>query len=84
MVKYETFYSQTLNSYLVKVWSPVFKGGQVVLNPDQFLRFKAWANGSGNIQTVLHDLSPDDREILMTGCGPKEWDEMFKGGKDEA
>lgn len=30
------------------------------------------------IQELLPHLSADDREFLMTGCTPEEWDEMFK------
>ena len=33
--------------------------------------------GGANIQTVFPDLSPDQREALMTGISQKEWDTMF-------
>ena len=29
------------------------------------------------IQNVMPHLSPDDREFLMTGLTPEDWDEMF-------
>ena len=29
------------------------------------------------IQNALPSLSADDREFLMTGATPEEWDEMF-------
>ena len=38
--------------------------------------------GSKHIQDVFPELSADEREFLMTGCTPEEWEEMF-GGDDE-
>ena len=35
-----------------------------------------WMEGA-LIQDVMPDLSPDEREFLMTGITPAEWDEMF-------
>tara|TARA_E500000178_G_scaffold349042_1_gene405257 strand:- start:65 stop:262 length:198 start_codon:yes stop_codon:yes gene_type:complete len=29
------------------------------------------------IQNVMPHLSPDDREFLMTGLTPEDWEEMF-------
>src|SRR5215471_12864312 len=72
MPNYEVYYSKATGHYLIKVTSPMFRPSQVVLTSDQYLRFKAWLNGSKLIQEALPDLSADDREILMTGCGPKE------------
>ena len=36
----------------------------------------AWASGE-LIQNAMPSLSADDREFLMTGATPEEWDEMF-------
>jgi len=59
-------------------WSGT-KGSSVILTLDQFRRMKdLWLNGHKMIQDALPDLSASDREILMTGIGPEEWDEMFK------
>ena len=33
--------------------------------------------GEKLIQDVFPNLSPDEREFLMTGITPKEWDDMF-------
>jgi len=41
-----------------------------------------WENG-GLIQDVLPHLSPDDREFLMTGITPKEWEENFSKSEDD-
>jgi len=35
------------------------------------------------IQDVMPNLSADDREFLMTGSTPDEWDEVFGGDEDE-
>jgi hypothetical protein len=40
-----------------------------------------WLDGLGLIQDVMPDLSPDQREFLMTGMTPLEWTNMF--GDDE-
>jgi len=34
------------------------------------------------IQDVMPNLSADDREFLMTGSTPEEWDEAFGNGED--
>ena len=35
-----------------------------------------WVNGA-SIQDAMPNLSPEDREFLMTGITAKEWDSMF-------
>lgn len=77
MPKYEVFHFPAEGSYLVKVTSPVGQAA-IILSEDQYLRFKGWVNGSKTIQEAFPDLSADQREILLTGIGPKQWDEMFK------
>lgn len=37
----------------------------------------AWNNGM-LIQNAMPHLSADDREFLLTGATPDEWDEAFK------
>lgn len=34
--------------------------------------------GSGNIQDVFPHLTPDEREFIMTGITPEEWEETFR------
>jgi len=41
----------------------------------------AWANGEDLVQNCFPQLSPEDREFLMTGITPEEWDSMF--GEEE-
>ena len=41
-----------------------------------------WKEGQ-QIQEAMPQLSKDEREILMTGYTPAEWDGLFKGDDDE-
>ena len=41
-----------------------------------------WKEGK-LIQEAMPQLSKDEREILMTGYTPAEWDGLFKGDDDE-
>jgi hypothetical protein len=43
------------------------------VTPAQWLE---WCTGVV-IQKAMPHLSADDREFIMTGIGPSEWDEMF-------
>jgi hypothetical protein len=39
--------------------------------------YLGWVRGVGLIQNMLPHLTPDQREFLMTGVTPAEWDEAF-------
>ena len=39
-------------------------------------QIKAWENGQ-LIQDAMPNLSADEREFIMTGFTPSEWDEMY-------
>ena len=39
-------------------------------------QLKDWENG-GLIQDVMPNLTASQREFLMTGCTPEEWDKNF-------
>ena len=41
------------------------------------LALEAWKQGTRPIQNCLPHLSADDREFLMTGVTPEEWDAAF-------
>lgn len=75
------------NGYKVTVtppaWSGISGGTSVVLNADQFSRYNTWNSGLALIQEALPDLSPADREILMTGIGPDLWDQEFSDEDEE-
>lgn len=40
-----------------------------------------WQHGSRPIQEMLPKLSVDEREFLMTGITPAEWDKYMMGGE---
>jgi hypothetical protein len=42
-----------------------------------------WKSGVTYIQTALPNLNADQREFLMTGAGPGEWDEIFPDEDDD-
>ena len=46
----------------------------IPVNPDDYM---AWIMGRGNIQELMHYLSDDDREFLISGITPGEWDSVF-------
>ena len=41
-----------------------------------------WKNGE-HIQKVMPDISPEDREFIMTGMTGDEWNELFPPDDDE-
>ena len=51
----------------------------IPITPDQL---EAWEKGGALIQDVMPEVSIDDREFLMTGMTPEDWDSTF-GGDDE-
>lgn len=50
---------------------------EIDVTDDMLLEWRAGAL----IQSVMPHLSADDREFLMTGATPEEWDTIF-GGRD--
>ena len=41
------------------------------------MQVQRWQNGEGNIQDIMPQLSADEREFLITGMTPEEWDHAF-------
>lgn len=41
-----------------------------------------WRGGT-LIQNAMPNLSPDDREFLMTGMTPDEWEDNYQGEDDD-
>ena len=63
-------------TWLITVTPPTFmatKSQQVHLTVDQYKRFKQWLDGGVVIQNALSDLSPSQREILLTGLGDEDF-----------
>lgn len=45
-------------------------------------QYYAWVGGK-KIQDAMPNLSPDDREFLMTGATPEEWDALCSNDEPE-
>ena len=45
--------------------------------PIQFADFARWRCGDGLVQDVFPQLNADQREFLMSGATPEEWEAMF-------
>lgn len=68
--------------YEVTVTPPVWSGfspSTLELSADDTSLLRNWELGkvSGTIQDLFPHLSPEAREILLSGIGPAEWDESF-------
>lgn len=46
-------------------------------------RIAYWQKSGTNIQDVFPDLSPEQREFLLSGSTPQEWDELFQEEADD-
>ena len=62
---------------------PMFWGGKkeppkhcVKLTDEQFLKYKMWLGGDILIQNALPDLTASQREVLMSGLGDEEFNEL--------
>lgn len=42
-----------------------------------------WINGHGLIQEIFPNLTPNQREFIMTGSTPEEWDAEFGEGEED-
>jgi len=50
------------------------------LYPEDYLD---WKHNGVLIQDAMPYLTPDEREFLMTGCTPEDWDTMFLDSSGE-
>lgn len=55
-------------------YSGIVHEKEIAITQEQLDR---WNSGE-YIQNVAPELSPDDREFILTGITREEWDEMFK------
>jgi hypothetical protein len=60
-----------LTGIMHKAWLPI--------SPDHII---AWKQQHRLVQDVFPDLDRGQREFLMTGCTPEEWDTEFKDEKE--
>ena len=49
----------------------------LILSQGQYIRYLNWRAGNGLIQDLLHDLTKDQREVLMTGIGAEDFARMY-------
>ena len=64
--------------WIVKVTPPEwagFKSSNIVLSESQYERFCEWLQGGSLLQQALPDLTPAEREVLLTGICSDEWEE---------
>jgi hypothetical protein len=57
-----------------------FPERNIALTPEQYERYKQWRDGSVLIQDAFPELTPDQREVLMTGLSD---DDFLKAAGDE-
>jgi hypothetical protein len=50
--------------------------------PISYLEYEAWKYSGQFIQDYFPNLSADDREFLLTGVTPEEWNELFPPDED--
>lgn len=73
-------------NFMITVTPPTFmnmKANSVILTPDQHRRFTSWLKGESLMQDALPDLSPADREILITGIGDEDFKKMVNEDEEE-
>lgn len=63
-------------------WSGFVCTSVVMLSQSQFNRYEEWLVTGGLIQVLLPDLTDGEREALMSGITPEEWQRAF-GGDDQ-
>lgn len=39
--------------------------------------YDAWKGGRAHIQDALPNLTPEQREFILTGCTPEDWAALF-------
>ena len=63
------------------VISGIERTRSIPVNPDDYF---AWQSGIGNIQDLMPYLTDDDREFILSGITPEEWDEAFAENEEDA
>lgn len=51
-----------------------FKSSKLILTEQQKKKLIGWLEHGGLIQEIFPELSSSDREIIVSGVNPKEWD----------
>jgi hypothetical protein len=80
--------SKTEDGWAIYVTPPAVIGPMptviVYLTNDQYQRYHLWRNSGGLIQDRLPDLTPDQREQLMSGLLNDDFHRFTKDDDDEA
>lgn len=66
---------------LFKNTSPITGEENEMELPITVLQLEAWRNGAA-IQVAMPQLSPNQREFIISGIMPDEWEALF-GGEEE-
>jgi len=53
----------------------------IPVNPDDYI---AWQSGLGSIQDLMPYLIDNDREFILSGITPEEWDGAFAESEEDA
>jgi hypothetical protein len=63
--------------------SPITSTITTLTLPITFAQFDAWQREGELIQRAFPHLTPDQREFLLTGITPAEWERYIKEPNDE-
>ena len=64
-------------------WSPRTGTLNTLDLPMTAEQYDRWRTGPGLIQDILPQLSPEQREFLLTGYTPEDWEILFPPEEDE-
>lgn len=62
---------------MMTYWIKCIKCGEIFMLDLDGDKVEHWRNGGGNIQDIFPELSPEDRELLVSQICEKCWDDMF-------
>ena len=63
------------------VISGIERTRSIPVNPDDYI---SWQAGLGSVQDLMPYLSGNDREFILSGITPEEWDEAFAENEEGA
>jgi hypothetical protein len=63
------------------VISGIERTRSIPVNPDDYI---SWQAGLGSVQDLMPYLSGNDREFILSGITPEEWDEAFAENEEDA
>jgi hypothetical protein len=75
--------SKSSTEVIVRAQSPVTGDMNEMTMPTTEARILDWMRNGTMIQDALPELSPDQREFLLTGFTPEDWDKTFPPGCED-